>query len=409
MGIEKSRREDPPVLLTYGWVRSTYNALRLLSRKGIRVYSADSGSIGMCQQSRYRVKAFRYHDPLAEDEKLFIKDVNRFASKIGPLVLIPSHDETEILAKHRDELSPDINLPIGSWESIHQANDKALMAKRAASIGISVPTIIPYDSLAGLRDSLAVIEDHVVVKLRKGNSAKGVFYPRDTKETVATVERLIRDFSLGSDRMPIVQERVTGEGWGVSCLYWKGERIAHFTHRRLREKTETGGTSTLREARANPTLESMAFKLLDNLDWHGLAMVEFKYDPLTDKGWFIEINPRMWGSIGLAIGSGVEFPYLLYLCATRGPEVARSIFQKTVVKDSWKARWYLGDLIRLAGMKNKSANIRDILHLVLPGGADTMDDVYWDDPGAFLGEISNYLYRFMKSRSLNPIEKGMLG
>lgn len=409
MRIEQGWQENTPVLLTYGWVRSTYNALRSLSRQGIRVYSADSGPFGMCQQSRYRVKSFRYHDPFGEDGTLFIKDMNRFANEIGPLVLIPSHDETEVLAKRRDELSLDINLPIASWESIHQANDKAVMARRAASMGLSVPRVIAYDSLDDLKDSLAVMGESVVVKLRKGNSAKGVFYPRDPKETIAIIERLVLDFSLAPERMPIVQERVTGEGWGVSCLYWKGERVAYFTHRRLREKIETGGTSTLREARANPYLESMAFKLLDDLNWHGLAMVEFKYDPFKDKGWFIEINPRMWGSIGLAISSGVDFPYLLYLCATIGPETARSIFQKTVVKNSWKARWYLGDLIRLASMKNKGGNIKAALQLVLPGGADMMDDVYRDDPGAFLGEILNYLYRFMKSRSLNPIEKGMLG
>ena len=46
-----------------------------------------------------------------------------------------------------------------------------------------------------------------------------------------------------------------------------------------------------------------------------MAEVEFKVDSrdLTPK--LMEINPRFWGSMNVAIESGVDFPYMLYLLA----------------------------------------------------------------------------------------------
>jgi predicted ATP-grasp superfamily ATP-dependent carboligase len=56
----------------------------------------------------------------------------------------------------------------------------------------------------------------------------------------------------------------------------------------------------------------MALTILTNLKWYGVAMVEFKYDPRDNQPKLLEINPRFWGSLELAIKAGVNFPYLLY-------------------------------------------------------------------------------------------------
>jgi predicted ATP-grasp superfamily ATP-dependent carboligase len=398
-----------PVLLTYAWVRSTYAALRCLSQKKISVYVSDNSRFGMCQQSNLKKKFFQYTDPFTAGGEKFIKDINKIADEIGSLVLIPSHDETEVLAKNHNQLSPKIICPINNWDSIKFANDKAKSCLFAEKIGVNVPVTLKYDSPDEIETILADNDNAFVVKLRKGNSSKGVFYPKNKMETRILVESLQKEYALSKDRLPIIQQKVDGEGWGVSCLFWKGARIAHFTHRRLREKIVTGGTSTLREAASNPILEKMAFDLLDSLKWHGLAMVEFKYDPDSQKGWFIEINPRMWGSISLAINSGVEFPYLLYLCATQGPDRARYEFDTSPKKYPCVARWYLGDLISLVSSRSRRFSFNEIIRMLSVGGSDVLDDLYRDDPGAFFGEIMNYGYRFIKFKSTNPIEKGMLG
>ena len=155
-------------------------------------------------------------------------------------------------------------------------------------------------------------------------------------------------------------------------------------------------------------LEQMAHALLSSLNWHGLAMVEFKYNPTTKQAWFIEINPRLWGSVHLAISAGVEFPYLHYLCATKGAVAARSYHATRTIAYPWKSRWYLGDCI-LAASHIHQGKILQALRDIKPGNTNTYDDINISDPGAFVGEILYYGYGFLKNRSVNPINDGMLG
>lgn len=65
-------------------------------------------------------------------------------------------------------------------------------------------------------------------------------------------------------------------------------------------------------------MENAARKILDHVNWHGVAMVEFKLDERTNKPVLIEVNPRFWGSVYQAIAAGVNFPYLLYEMALYG-------------------------------------------------------------------------------------------
>ncbi len=307
---------------------------------------ADAGPVGMSQWSRLKSFTGQYAPPLTQPEQ-FVSDVVALLEHTGARFLLPGHDETEVLAQYRDRLPAEVILPVGSHTLLAQANDKARMATLAAQIDIPVPAVFRWSSLADLALGLPDANAPLVVKLRRGNSAKGVYYPASPAEAVQLCTTLIEQYDLSPDRYPVVQERVAGEGWGVSCLYWEGEHIASFTHRRLREKTATGGTSTLRVSASNPELESYAHRLLGEMNWHGLAMVEFKYNPAARQGWFIEINPRLWGSIHLAVTAGVDFPALLYQAATQGPDKARQHAREP--KQGIVARWYLGDAIVAAG------------------------------------------------------------
>src|SRR5690606_16205653 len=104
------------------------------------------------------------------------------------------------------------------------------------------------------------------------------------------------------------QEYASGVGVGVECLYAHGRMVWCFMHERIHELPLTGGGSTYRRSLA-PMAEAIAAakRLLDALEWHGVAMVEFKRDA-HGRVCLMEINPRLWGSLALAIDAGVDFP-----------------------------------------------------------------------------------------------------
>jgi predicted ATP-grasp superfamily ATP-dependent carboligase len=116
--------------------------------------------------------------------------------------------------------------------------------------------------------------------------------------------------------------------------------VAQFSHRRLREKPPSGGVSVLCESVQIPTQALRHAKiLLDELQWEGVAMVEFKLDSADQKYKLMEINGRFWGSLQLAIDAGVDFPDLLI--QTLGNEPLRPI---ETYRIGVKSRWLMGDL-----------------------------------------------------------------
>jgi predicted ATP-grasp superfamily ATP-dependent carboligase len=137
----------------------------------------------------------------------------------------------------------------------------------------------------------------------------------------------------------MVQEFIAGHGAGVFALYDHGKQVTFFAHQRLREKPPRGGVSVLsRSVPLQPELQMAATALLDAADWHGVAMVEFRIAP-DGKPYLMEVNTRFWGSLQLAIDSGVDFPALL-LRICRGESVGRL----TPYRIGRRLRWLLGDV-----------------------------------------------------------------
>jgi protein-tyrosine-phosphatase len=116
----------------------------------------------------------------------------------------------------------------------------------------------------------------------------------------------------------MAQERIAGLGAGASLLRFNGKTRLSFAHRRLHEVPYTGGMSSFREGRLDPELLRLANVLLGAIDYDGVAMVEFRRSARDGRPYFIEINGRFWGSLALALHSGVDFPAALIEYYERG-------------------------------------------------------------------------------------------
>ena len=149
--------------------------------------------------------------------------------------------------------------------------------------------------------------------------------------------------SLPRGAFPVLlQQRIVGPGVGIFLLIRKGEVLAQFAHRRIREKPPSGGVSVYRESiPANPELVSRSRALLERFDWEGVAMVEYKIDAQSGAPFLMEINGRFWGSLQLAIDAGVDFPVLL-LRSQRGEGVTMPQYKSGV-----RSRWWWGDFDQL--------------------------------------------------------------
>jgi protein-tyrosine phosphatase len=109
----------------------------------------------------------------------------------------------------------------------------------------------------------------------------------------------------------ILQGYIKGIGLGAACIFNRyGELISYFGHKRILEAFVDEGPSLIAETYFHPRALKYGADLLRALDWKGPAMVEFRMTP-TGRLFFMELNPRFWGTLSLATVSGLDFPKLL--------------------------------------------------------------------------------------------------
>ncbi|SEM88686.1 Predicted ATP-dependent carboligase, ATP-grasp superfamily [Nitrosospira multiformis] len=172
------------------------------------------------------------------------------------------------------------------------------------------PTVLISPS----QTSLEVLENHagpyylkMDASYAKTNGAESLVIRLPNLEKVASVvSEQLQHYSRF-----IIQSHVKGEGVGVFFLRWKGKVIARFMHHRLHEVPWEGGVSSLRRSWWHEDIYQDALARLSYLDWNGVSMFEYRWDPSTDEFFLMELNARFWGSLHLPLQAGIDFPKLL--------------------------------------------------------------------------------------------------
>ncbi len=332
------------VLILDGNQRSALAATRSLGSHGIHVVVAAETTHSLSGSSRYCRDSFSYPSP-SEQPLEFLDNIQKNAALRNVRILMPMTEVTGyLLARHRDRFAPAaLPLPdVDSWDLL--ANKCSLM-QLAKQLDIPAPKSLFAANAAELQSAAEQIGFPVVLKPclskiwhNEHCISTGVHAARNLAELAAltTKHGYLRDFPL------VVQSFVPGTGHGIFALYDHGRAVTFFAHRRVREKPPEGGVSVLSESvpiRAD--LQNYAARLLDRAHWHGVAMVEFRG---TQDGipYLMEVNPRFWGSLQLAIDAGVDFPGLLYDLASGTATSGPASYRLGI-----RTRWLLGDLDRL--------------------------------------------------------------
>ena len=155
-----------------------------------------------------------------------------------------------------------------------------------------------------------------------------------------------------------------------------------------------GGGSTYRKSTTpHPELLDATKKLMKELNYTGVAMVEFKFNFDTNQWVFLEINGRFWGSLPLAVSSGIDFPFYLYQLLVNGKrnfpqEFKKGIYCRNFLFDlDWLIKNFQADKSdkTLATLPNRKV-ATEILHIL---SLKEKSDVFvLDDLGPGFAELS---------------------
>jgi predicted ATP-grasp superfamily ATP-dependent carboligase len=304
----------------------------------------------------------------------------------------------------RARLCPAI-VPFPDLAAFRALTDKERLLEEASRLGIAIPAqeIVRDISAVGSTDLSAlhypiVIKPARSVSERAGRRAKfSVTYASDASELCRKVR------ALPPTAFPLLlQQRVVGPGTGIFLLLWDGKLKAQFAHQRLSEKPPSGGVSVYCESVSiDEELRDRSRALLDRFGWRGVAMVEYKRDSSTGQPYLMEVNGRFWGSLQLAIDSGVDFPRILVACALGEKSHDMPSYRVGV-----RSRWWWGQIDHLVGrvrharttdpLPPDTRSTRRIFSDLLLGPfrrGDHEEVLRWTDPRPFWNETIRWIAR----------------
>lgn len=390
------------VLVTDGGERSALAAVRSLGRAGHRPFVCSSAGRPLAGASRHAAGVARVADPF-EDLEGAVEDVRDLAERWDVDLVLPVTDASlTALLPERGRL-PGLADVFPDDRAFHRVSNKARVAEVARETGIAVPDQRRLSEPNALSPrEAAELEYPLVVK-----PARSVVRGEDRLLATPSVA-CMRDAggmvdhlrSLPEHAFPVLlQEYIRGEGRGIFLLRHAGENRAVFAHRRIREKPPGGGASVCRESvRADPELVARSARLLDLLGWDGVAMVEFRRDVSSGVAYLMEVNPRFWGSLQLAVDAGVDFPDLTVNLADGGGTRLPPRYRCGV-----RCRWWWGELDHLlTRLRHGDGEVpptapgrwSTLLDLVRPSTAgDRREVLRLSDPMPFLRETRQWLAR----------------
>ena len=296
---------------------------RSLHDRGVKVTAGGRSRVSRAGLSGATHRTYVYPDPIQQPTR-FVDHLVGFLDRTDHAAVVPMTDPTtSILSKHRDEIEGTGTVPgVEDWETFVAANDKAELAELAADLSVPAPDTYVPDSFDDVVDRAEAFSYPVLVKPRLTSVAEAdggyreirisnTNYADSPGELVSTYRSFLKAQGDSRQRLPIVQEVVPGTTMATAALADGGEVLAYFQEERLRTYPVDGGVGALRAGVREPAMCRYATTIIEALGWTGPIYVEFM--KLPDGSFrLIEVNGRYWGSLALAVNSGVDFPWLHY-------------------------------------------------------------------------------------------------
>ena len=308
MTVDKKQK----ILVLDGDMVPSLTICRSLHRRHCEVYLASHTDKPLASYSSTVRAHFRYPDPLGSPDRFVEWLLGHVTAHHYDLVIPLTERIIVPILRARDRFG-QVKIAMPATRSLEIALDKSRTLELAQKVGVPGPGGVFVQSMGELANLGASLSFPVVIKPARsigtgkdGASQLQVSYAHNAADLEAGCYHALRFGPI------ILQEYFSGLGVGIELIAREGEIIYSFQHQRLHEVPLTGGGSSLRKS--VPVMRDLleaSRRLISALNWNGVAMVEFKLDPVSGNYCLMEINGRFWGSLPLAVASGADFPSML--------------------------------------------------------------------------------------------------
>jgi predicted ATP-grasp superfamily ATP-dependent carboligase len=361
--------------------------VRSLGKKGFEIQCGEEFRLNLTRFSKYVKKSWIYPSPNSNPDA-FIEEIKKITLREKFDMIIPVRDDTTLLiARHAQDLSHITNLYIAEYDAIRLLQDKAETIKIAHQCGVPHPrTYFPEET--DLKEILAHLRTPFLIRARISSGSRGIAFVREGHDFLEQYESVKRDFDE-----PMIQEYVQKKSYCTACvlLDHNSDEVASFAYERVKEYPLSGGPTVVGISCKNDEVIRYAISLLKSIGWRGVAEVEFIIDQQGIPK-LLEVNPRFWMPLNLAIQSGVDFPYLLYQLAMKNP-----VSKPETYTIPMKYRWVIpNEILWALSSPQKKQAFKELLTFNEKNVC--FGELSWKDPLPVLGVFVQALHFLLDKR-----------
>lgn len=309
--LTAAARSKLPVLVPNADAIGMIGVIRSLGRAGYPVHACSSQADALGLQSKF---ALRGECCPAYDDPGFLRWLDRYVSTHDIRCIVPSEGFLLAVRPALERylpllpVKPDAALIYGSLSK--PAVIARLLETAAASAHLPPTLLLDDESALPGEEELAALGLPIFIKGDSTDDREGHANIVAPEHTAAAARERILALRPRYRRL-LVQGFVPGQGTGAYFLMRDGKIIQEFMNRCLHEVPHTGGYCSLRDSWWHEAMMADARAKAAHLGWEGVIMFEYRWDPQTDRFWFIEINARFWAALHVALYAGVDFPTML--------------------------------------------------------------------------------------------------
>ena len=291
-------------------LRAFLAVVRSLGRHGLEVHVAPSDFASPALESRYIAAIHRLPD-YAPAPEAWEEALRSLIAEHDFRLVVPCGDSSLVRLDHHGDSLGRERLALPNREAFAAFTDKARTRELARRLGVAVAdgkALGPEEEAPALAARYGL---PLLLKPRQSHRVGEAFDKRSAR-IVRNVAELEQALVSGAAEDCLVERFVPGVGVGLSVIARNGRLVRAYQHRRLHQTSETGASSSRISEPVDPALLRSVEKLAGAVALDGVAMFEFRCDRRSGRHALLEVNPRFWGSLPLALAAGADFPALLY-------------------------------------------------------------------------------------------------
>lgn len=294
------------LLLTVDESPASLAAARGLRAAGYEVYAVPSCEGTYVARSR-AVAGLEPTLPVEIGADQYAAALAERAGALGVAAVLPGTEATLRALTGREELFAGIAVGTAPTEALDLATSKLAFQRLAAEAGLETLPVVEL-GLEDVDNRLASVELPAILKpLRSVHlSPEGALVGRNV-ERVDDIRALRAVLRAAPGERWVAQRRVAGTLAAIGGVAWRGELVCATHQVSPRIWPPQGGTTAYGlTVEPSPAREAGFARLVERIGWSGVCGLQFLL--AEGRAYAIDLNPRIYGSIGLAIAAGQNLP-----------------------------------------------------------------------------------------------------